>query len=97
MDSFRCNAAAAVELVFEPVFYVAFELVFALVFEPVFDVAFALVFELVLQLYQYDVAHHLMNGQFEVQRWGTLPHSGVNPTGLSLRIFCLVHLIVTKT
>ena len=66
MDSFRCNAAAAVEIVFEPVFGVAFELVFALVFEPVFDVAFelvfALVFELVLQLYQYDVAHRLMNG-----------------------------------
>ena len=27
----------------------------------------------------------------------TLPHSDVNPTGLSLRILCLVHLIVTKT
>ena len=74
MDSFRCNAAAAVEIVFEPVFGVAFELVFALVFEPVFDVAFelvfALVFELVLQLYQYDVTHHLMNGHLHVQRCG---------------------------
>ena len=70
MDSFRCNAAAAVEIVFEPVFGVAFELVFALVFEPVFDVAFALVFELVLQLYQYDVAHHLTNGHLQLQRCG---------------------------
>ena len=27
----------------------------------------------------------------------TLPHSDVNPAGLSLRIFCFINLIVTET
>ena len=54
------------ELVFEPAFALAFEFVFVLVFELVF----ALVFELVVQLYQYDVTHHLMNGHLHVQRCG---------------------------
>ena len=39
-------------------------------------------------------AHYV---QLEFENVSTLPHSDVNPTGLSLRIFCLVHLIVTKT
>ena len=66
----RCNAATAVEPVFDVAFDLVFDLVFALVFGPVFDVAFALVFELVLQLYQYDVAHHLTNGHLQLQRCG---------------------------
>ena len=31
------------------------------------------------------------------QKYCTLLHSDVNPTGLALWIFCLIHVIVTKT